>query len=127
TQQVSYFVMDHAIEMNKVRRSVPPNIEGDDAAAEQARAELGREMYDLNVQQYCCAGLNFGYFYDNSPLIAYDGENAPSYTMGSFTASTVPGCRTPHFWRANGQSVYDEMGQWFTLLRFDPNVDVSAL
>jgi 4-hydroxy-2-oxoheptanedioate aldolase len=28
------------------------------------------------VQQYCCGGLNFGYFYDRSPLIAYDGEPA---------------------------------------------------
>ena len=25
---------------------------------------VGQEAYDLNVQQYCCGGLNFGYFYD---------------------------------------------------------------
>lgn len=127
TQQVSHFVMDHAIEMAKHRRAVPAHIEDGGPAGDAARAELGREMYELNVQQYCCAGLNFGYFYDDSPIIAYDGANAPPYTMGTFTSSTVPGCRTPHFWRANGRSIYDEMGDWFTLLRFDSTVPVEPL
>ena len=31
-------------------------------------------------------------------MIAYDGEQQPPYSMGDFTPSTVPGCRTPHFW-----------------------------
>ncbi|MDB5461354.1 MAG: monooxygenase, partial [Caulobacteraceae bacterium] len=98
TEQVSHFVMDHAIAMTKRRREVAPNIEEAGAVGEAVRAEAGREMYDLNVQQYCCAGLNFGYFYDGSPIVAYDGERAPGYTMGAFTPSTAPGARTPHFW-----------------------------
>ena len=32
-----------------------------------ARSDRRRAPIDLNVQQYCCAGLNFGYFYDRSP------------------------------------------------------------
>jgi hypothetical protein len=32
------------------------NIEAPDAEGEQARREIGREAYDLNVQQFCCAG-----------------------------------------------------------------------
>jgi hypothetical protein len=32
-----------------------------------------------------------------SPLIAPDGEAPPAYSMGSYTPSTVPGCRLPHF------------------------------
>jgi hypothetical protein len=42
-------------------------------------------------------------------------------------ASTVPGCRTPHLWCADGGSLYDAMGPDFTLLRFDPQVDVVGL
>jgi hypothetical protein len=80
----------------------------------------------LNVQQYCCAGLNFGYFYDQSPVILYDDEAAPDYSMGSFTASTVPGCRAPHFWLADGRSLYDELGKAYTLLCLKP-VDATAL
>ena len=72
-------------------------------------------------------GLNFGTYYDRSPIIAYDGADHPAYTMNSYTPSTVPGCRTPHFWCEDGRSLYDAMGPEFTLLRFDPAVDVAAL
>ncbi len=58
-------------------------------------AQVGQAAYDFNVQQYCCGGLNFGYFYDRSPIIAYDGAEQPAYTMADFTPSTVPGCRAP--------------------------------
>jgi hypothetical protein len=47
--------------------------------------------------------------------------------MSSYTPSTVPGCRTPHFFRDDGSSLYDAMGPEFTLLRFDPAIDVTAL
>jgi len=92
-----------------------------------AGAAAGKSLYDLNVKQYCCGGLNFGYFYDQSPLVAYDGEAAPGYTMDQFTPSTVPGCRTPHVWLDDGRSLYDAMGAGYTLLRFDPKVDVEPL
>jgi hypothetical protein len=58
-----------------------------------------------------CGGLNFGYFYDRSPIIAYDGEQAPTYTMGTFTSTTVPGCRVPHVWIDGRRSLYDAMGR----------------
>jgi hypothetical protein len=54
-------------------------------------------------------------YYDRSPIIAYDGAEHPSYTMNSYTPSTVPGCRTPHLWREDGTSLYDAMGPEFTL------------
>jgi hypothetical protein len=47
--------------------------------------------------------------------------------MYEFTASTVPGCRTPHFWLGDGRSLYDAMGDGFALLRFDAAIDVSDL
>ena len=87
----------------------------------------GVSTYEINVQQYACAGLNFGTYYDRSPIIAYDGAEHPAYTMDSYTPSTVPGCRTPHLWREDGRSLYDAMGPEFTLLRFDAGVDVAAL
>ncbi len=127
TQQVSYFVMDHAHAMAGQRGSVPANIEADDAAGEAARQALGQKAYDLNVQQYCAAGLNFGAFYQDSPIIAYDDGEAPGYSMANFTASTVPGCRAPHFWLRDGRSLYDALGPEFTLLRFDPAIKTHAL
>ncbi len=127
TEQVSRFAMDHAQQMIKARGAVPPRIEEPGPEGDAIRAEQGRKSYELNVQQFCCAGLNFGYFYDRSPLIAYDDEAAPAYTMGGFTASTVPGCRAPHFWLADGRSLYDAFDGDYTLLRFDRRVSVAGL
>ena len=127
TEQVSNFAMDHAQKMIKARRAVPANIEANDAQGAQAREDIGHEAYELNVQQFCCAGLNFGYYYSNSTLIMTDGEAPPPYTMGGFTPSTVPGCRAPHFWLHDGRSLYDAFGPGYTLLRFAPQVDVHTL
>jgi hypothetical protein len=88
---------------------------------------LGKQAYDLNVQQYCCGGLNFGYYYDKSPIIAYDEATPPAYGMADFTPSTVPGCRVPHIWLSDVRSLYDALGPDYTLLRFDTAVDVSEL
>jgi 2-polyprenyl-6-methoxyphenol hydroxylase-like FAD-dependent oxidoreductase len=127
TEQVSHLAMDHALAALRHRREVPADIEAAGERGERARREFGEAVYALNVQQYCCGGLNFGYFYDCSPIIAYDGEPHPRYTMAEFAESTVPGCRTPHLWLAGDRSLYDAAGLGFTLLRFDPRVDISAL
>jgi hypothetical protein len=127
TEQVSQFAMDHAQKMIRARRAVPPDIEAPGPEGDALRAEIGREAYALNVQQFCCAGLNFGYFYAGSPIIVADGEAPPPYTMGDFTPSTVPGCRAPHLWLADGRSLYDAFGPGYTLLRFDRRVDIRAL
>jgi 2-polyprenyl-6-methoxyphenol hydroxylase-like FAD-dependent oxidoreductase len=127
TDQVSRFAMEHALASITQRGAVPAMIEEDSEAGAAARAAVGRAAYDLNVKQYCCAGLNFGYFYDQSPVIAYDGEALPAYTMGDFEPSTVPGARMPHVWLSDGRSIFDAMGPGYTLLRSDPACDVTAL
>ncbi len=127
TDQVSRFAMKHAEGAIRERTHLPPELEEDSPAGAAARARVGKAAYQLNVQQFACAGLNFGYFYDASPIIAYDGEPQPHYSMHDYTPSTVPGCRTPHVWLADGRSLYDAMGSNYTLLRFDASMDVSAL
>jgi 2-polyprenyl-6-methoxyphenol hydroxylase-like FAD-dependent oxidoreductase len=127
TSQVSRFAMSHAEAEIRRRGAVPDEIEEAGPRGEHARREVGRLAYEINVQQYACAGLNFGTYYDGSPIIVYDGAEHPAYTMNSYTPSSVPGCRTPHLWREDGRSLYDEMGPEFTLLRCDPAVDVAAL
>jgi 2-polyprenyl-6-methoxyphenol hydroxylase-like FAD-dependent oxidoreductase len=127
TEQVSRFAMNHAIALQKEREAIPLGLEELGPDGDALRTQAGQKLYDLNVQQYCCAGLNFGYFYDASHLIAYDGDAPPGYTMYQFTPSTVPGCRTPHVWLDGGQSLYDAMGHDYALLRTDPTLDVSPL
>ena len=122
TEQVSQFAMDHAQKMIRARRAVPQDIEAPGAEGDALRADIGKEAYDLNVQQFCCAGLNFGYYYyTGSPIIVSDGTEPPAYSMGEFTPSTVPGCRAPHFWLPDGRSLYDAFGPGYTLLCLAPN------
>ena len=127
TEQVSRFAMKHAEGAIRERTQLPADIEADTPDGAAARRRVGAAAYALNVQQFACAGLNYGYYYENSPLIEYDGEPAPAYTMHDYTPSTVPGCRTPHFWLADGRSLYDAMGAGYTLLRFDASVDLTDL
>ncbi len=127
TEQVSRFVMSHAEKEIRRRGAVPAAIDEPGPAGDRVRAELGRLACDINVQQYAAAGLNFGYFYDSSPLIAYDGGVHPEYTMGSFTPSSVPGCRVPHLWFDDGRSLYDALGPEYTLLRFDRSAEIAPL
>jgi 2-polyprenyl-6-methoxyphenol hydroxylase-like FAD-dependent oxidoreductase len=127
TSQVSRFAMSHAEAEIRRRGAVPETIEDAGPVGERARRDVGQLTYEINVQQYACAGLNFGTYYDASPIIAYDGSEHPAYTMNSYTPSTVPGCRTPHLWCKDDRSLYDAMGPEFTLLRLDPAIDVAPL
>ena len=127
TEQVSKYAMGTALALARSRAEVPADIEAVGPGGDARRAELGRRLLEMHTPQFCCGGLNFGSFYDRSPIVAYDGEEAPAYTMDSFTPSTVPGCRTPHVWLEEGRSLYDAMGAGFTLLRFDRAVEVTAL
>jgi 2-polyprenyl-6-methoxyphenol hydroxylase-like FAD-dependent oxidoreductase len=127
TQQVSRYAMNTALARASQCSTIPDNVEQVGPEGAVVRARIGREAYKINVGQFCCGGLNFGYFYADSPIIAYDGEPAPAYDIYEFTQSTVPGCRTPHVWLRDGRSLYDMLGPNFTLLRFDAKVQISAL
>ena len=127
TEQVSRYAMNTFPARESLCNAIPGNLEEPGPEGDAVRARVGKDAYELNIGQFCCGGLNFGYFYKDSPIIAYDGEEAPGYTMYDFSQSTVPGCRTPHLWLRDGRSLYDALGPDFTLLRFDPAVEVGGL
>jgi hypothetical protein len=127
TEQISHIITETAKTVMKQRREVPKNLEDPTPEGEASRKRLGEESHELEVKQQMSAGLNFGYFYVNSPIIAYDGEQQPAYSMHEYTSSTVPGCRTPHFWLEGRRSLFDELGPYYTILRMDAKVNVDAL
>jgi len=67
TEQVSRFAMKHAAGAIRERTSVPPQIEDDTPEGAAVRRQVGEAAYQLHVQQFAYAGLNYGYFYDRSP------------------------------------------------------------
>jgi 2-polyprenyl-6-methoxyphenol hydroxylase-like FAD-dependent oxidoreductase len=127
TDQVSHFAFNISKEVSHQRREISADIERQDELGEATRAAIGKEAYNLYIQQQCCGGLNFGYFYADSPIIAYDGEVHPEYSMGRFASSSVPGCRAPHFLLSDGRSLYDALGDGYALMRFDSSVQVSGV
>ncbi|WP_336627849.1 MULTISPECIES: FAD-dependent monooxygenase [unclassified Microbacterium] len=112
TEQVSHFAMSHQQKLAKP--GLPAALEDEGPAGDEARRVFGAAVHDLNEPQFAAAGLNYGYSYDASPIIRYDGAEAPGYTMGSYTPSTVPGCRAPHFRLADGTSLYDLLSAGYT-------------
>lgn len=127
TEQASHFMAGIAEKIRKQRRDVPPEVEAPGPIGDAVRAQIGKEAFELDVHQQCCGGLNFGYFYERSPIVAYDGEAAPAYTMHDFFSSTVPGCRAPHLWLGERRSLYDELGPDYTLVRLDRSVEIGSL
>ena len=127
TDQVSRFAFKMSQDNSKQRREIPDEIDQDNSAGDVARAAIGQQARNLYIQQQCCGGLNFGYFYEGSPVIAYDGVPHPEYSMGQFTSTSVPGCRAPHFWLGGRRSLYDALGGGFGLLRFDRSIAVDGL
>jgi len=114
TEQVSWYAMDHAERMIRNREAIPEDIEEDSSAGEVTRERYGRAMVELNTPQYACAGLNFGYFYDRSPIVIPDGA-APEYSMDRFVESWAPGCRAPHRRLADGSWLLDALGDGYTV------------
>lgn len=126
TNQVSRFVKGHSNESRDRRGTIPDTIAEAGPEGDAVRRDYGRVLVALNNRQYFVGGLNFGYFYDRSPVIAYDGPAAPPYTMDRFTPSTVPGCRVPHAYLEDGRSLLDALGPDFTLLHCGRKADIDG-
>jgi hypothetical protein len=124
-KQVSHYEMNASPALTTQRIAASGTIEQAGTEGGAAAAHIGQRTYDINFSRFCCGGFNFGYAYTASPIIAYDGEEAPAYTMYDFSQATVPGCRTPHLWLRDERSLYDAVDSDFTLLRFDPRIEVG--
>ena len=112
TEQVSRFAMGHQQKLAKP--GLPAALEDEGPQGDEARRAFGAAVRALNEPQFAAAGLNYGYSYDASPIVRYDGEKAPGYTMGAYSPSTVPGCRAPHFRLEDGTSLYDLLSPGYT-------------
>lgn len=106
---------------------LPPELLDPGSVGWLARERIGRFMMETDSQQFACKGINFGYYYDSSAAIAYDGETPPGYTLSAYTPSTAPGSRAPHLWLKPGVSLYDRLGPGFTLLCFEAGIDIGPL
>lgn len=86
---------------------------GDDGAAARARAH---EALSVKQSEFDSLGLVLGYSYSGTPLVVPDGSPIPVEDPIRYTPSASPGAVLPHAWLDDSTSLYDVLGQGFTLL-----------
>ncbi|MET0864031.1 MAG: FAD-dependent monooxygenase, partial [Nakamurella sp.] len=96
----------------------------DGPAADAARAETAKAL-QVKDSEFHSLGLVLGYHYADSPAVTDDGTPSPVDDPIHYTANARPGCLLPHFWLADGSSIYDRLGRGFTLVAL-PGVDTAV-
>jgi hypothetical protein len=109
---------------------VTDDIESVSPVGEQARREAAEFYLRSAEAAYAAIGIQLGARYDHSSIVAGDGL-APPDDPHRYIPSASPGGRAPHVWLAKKQSLFDQFGLGFTLLRFAGsghlNDDVEAI
>jgi hypothetical protein len=102
---------------------IPAGIEDDSPTGAEQRRELGAQVSTYLGTQFAPIGVELGARYDGSSIIASD-EAAPTDSIVQYMPTGQPGGRAPHSWlgagRGIGDSLYDRLGNGFTLLRLGP-------
>ena len=93
-----------------------------DGPAGAAAREAAREALAVKQSEFDSLGLVLGYAYGDSPVVVPDGSPVPVEDPIVYVPSAGPGALLPHAWLDESASVYNLLGQGFTLL-----VDADAL
>ena len=95
-------------------------------AGEALRAEVARAL-QVKDPEFHSLGLVLGYDYPDSPVVVPDGPHPAEQPVTTFVPSAHAGARLPHVWLPDGTSVYDLLGNEFTLVRLGASADADAL
>jgi 2-polyprenyl-6-methoxyphenol hydroxylase-like FAD-dependent oxidoreductase len=108
---------------------IPASMEEDSPIGAEQRQEVGAQVSTYLGTQFAPIGVELGARYDGSSIIASD-QAAPTDSIVQYIPSGQPGGRAPHSWlgagRGIGDSLYDRLGNGFTLLRLGPKPADSA-
>lgn len=97
--------------------AIDPAVEEDSERGATVRAQLAEEILVANEGQYEPVGLNFGYHYHGSPIVASEDVAPPPLRIHEYEPTAKPGCRLPHLWLHDEVSIFDRLGRDFTLIR----------
>jgi len=101
-----------------------PELQDSGLVGEQARRAAAQTIRVAKDREFHSLGLVLGYQYDASPVIVDDGT--PPLPEGQdYEPSARPGARLPHLWLPDGASLYDRLGNGFSLIRLHDDIDVA--
>ncbi|XVQ89728.1 FAD-dependent monooxygenase [Microbispora siamensis] len=98
----------------------------DPVAGRPLRDELARRLV-VKDTEFHSLGLVLGYDYPDSPVVVPDGRPVPAPGLAAYAPSAHPGARLPHTWLPDGHSLYDALGDGFTLLRLTTGAETRPL
>lgn len=102
------------------------DLDAEDDAGRLLRNDLAGRL-QVKHSEFHSLGLVLGYDYRDSPVVVADGGVLPDPELDTYVPSAHPGARLPHAWLPDGRSMYDALGEGFTVLRLTPDADVEPL
>jgi 2-polyprenyl-6-methoxyphenol hydroxylase-like FAD-dependent oxidoreductase len=98
-----------------------PGPEGD-----AARRALSEYLGFHAAREFSIPGVQLGVRYEGSPLVSSEGGSSTTDAANFYIPTARPGHRAPHYWLADGGSLYDRFGAGFTLLALGGADDAEA-
>jgi 2-polyprenyl-6-methoxyphenol hydroxylase-like FAD-dependent oxidoreductase len=105
----------------------PPEIEDDSAAGEAARQRLGELIRATRSREWSTLGVQLGQVLESSPVICNESGPLPPFRADTYTPTTRPGARAPHFWLSDTLSVLDRFGRGYCLVHSGDDSEISTL
>lgn len=105
---------------------VAADLDEDNAAGESARRAAGSRIQATKRAEFHALDLVLDVRVTPSPVIA-DGDIAKVEPAGQDAGAPVAGALLPHAWLDDGRSLYDELGDGFTLLTTRRGVPAEAI
>lgn len=102
------------------------DLDADGPTGDALRAEVAVAL-QVKDAEFHSLGLVLGYDYPDSPVVVPDGSPIPAADVVRYTPSAHPGARLPHAWLPDGRSVYDALGDEFTVIVLGPGADAALL
>ena len=109
------------------RAPVTPVVYDDTPEGEAKRRELAAS-FDVNHRRvHGMVGVETGYSYAGSPLIADEPGNVAEWETSRYEPHARPGVPIPHMWLKNGRALQDALGDDYPLLDLRGDCDAGAL
>ena len=108
------------------RALVTPAVYDDTPEGEAKRRELAAS-FDVNHRRmHGMVGVEAGYSYAGSPLIADEPGNVAEWETSRYVPHARPGVRIPHMWLKDGRALQDVLGNDYTLLDLRGDCDATS-
>ncbi len=109
------------------RKLISPEVNDDTPEGVALRSEIGASAAVNHARMHGMVGVEMGYSYAGSALVAHEPGNVAEWEVSSYTPHTRPGVRLPHVWLADGRAMQDLLGEDYTLLDLGNQAETAAL